>query len=207
MATAVELYSSGMRSVLLTLLVLTVGLGCADKATSPYPVSLRPGTTDASLGQGDLFEVRVFDEPDLAGVYQVGTDGAISFPLIGRVVVEGKLPSDVEQEIKARLADGFLKNPQVSVLVKEYRSKKVSVFGQVRNPGTFPFTEHMSVIEAITRAGGFTSMAKKNSVRVTRLVDGKTTKTTVAVEDIGQGKAPNYQLWPGDVVFVPERVF
>jgi polysaccharide export outer membrane protein len=160
------------------------------------------------VGPGDLFEVRVFGHQDLTAIYQVAQDGSINFPLIGAVAVDGKTAPEIEKDIQTRLADGYLKNPSVSVRVTEYRSKKISVFGQVRSPGTFPFSENMSVVEAISRAGGFTGMAKKNSVRVTRREDGGETKRIeVAVEDIGQGRAPNFLLRPGDVVFVPERIF
>jgi polysaccharide export outer membrane protein len=180
---------------------------CTDKATAPYPDTVPPPTEDAALGPGDVFDVRVFGEPDLSGTYQVANDGTIDYPLIGKVHVAGKLPNVVAAELKKRLADGYLKNPQVDVFVKETNSKKVNVIGQVKSPGTFTYVDNMSIVEAITRAGGFTAMAKKNSVRVTRSHDGKTETIVVAVEDIGQGKAPNFLLRPGDVVFVGERVF
>ncbi|MFH0902080.1 MAG: polysaccharide biosynthesis/export family protein [Pseudomonadota bacterium] len=193
------------RGSLLCLLLLVVG--CADRAIAPYPTSPPPPIEDSALGPGDTFDVRVFGEDDLSGTYQVAVDGTINYPLIGTVVVDGKTPTQVEREIQTRLGDGYLKLPQVSVLPKEYQSKKISVFGQVKQPGTFAYREDISIVEAISRAGGFTAMAKKNAVRVTRHEAGATRKIVVAVEDIGQGKAPNFHLRPGDVVFVPERIF
>jgi protein involved in polysaccharide export with SLBB domain len=182
--------------------------GCADRAVAPYPISPPPVKADAAVGPGDLFDVRVFGEPGLSSNYEVADDGTINFPLIGVVEVAGKVPTEIEKEIQGRLADGYIKHPSVSVRVNEYRSKKVSVFGQVRSPGTFAFTDNMSVVEAISRAGGFTAMAKKNEVRITRGSKGKdTTSIIVAVDDIGRGKAPNFLLRPGDVIFVPERLF
>jgi protein involved in polysaccharide export with SLBB domain len=195
-----------MRHVVLSLFCL-VAAGCADRAVAPYPVSLPPPESDAAIGPGDIFDIRVYGEAELSSTYEVSNDGTINFPLIGLVTVLGKTPPDVEKEIEHRLADGFIKNPSVSVRITEYRSRKVSVFGQVRSPGTFGFTENMSVVEAITKAGGFTGMAKKNSVRVTRINGKNTERIVVAVEDIGQGRAPNFLLRPGDVVFVPERLF
>jgi protein involved in polysaccharide export with SLBB domain len=192
---------------LLVVLVVLVAVACADKATAPYPTTAPPASEDSQLGPGDLFDVRVFGEPDLSGTYQVDVDGTIDYPLIGKVPVGGKLPNEVAADLETRLSEGFLKNPQVDVFVKEARSKKVSVIGQVKSPGTFPYVDNMSIVEAITRAGGFTAMAKKNSVRVTRSHGGKTDTIVVAVDDIGQGKAPNFLLRPGDVVFVGERVF
>src|SRR5262249_49970426 len=102
---------------------------------------------------------------------------------------------------------GYIKKPSVSVRVTEYRSRRVSVFGQVRSPGTFPYTENMSIVEVISKAGGFTAMARKNSVRVTRGSGPGAERSEGAGEEMGQGKAPNFLLRPGDVVFVPERVF
>ena len=193
------------RSWLFPLVLLLAA--CADRATAPYPTSPPPPASDSGVGPGDLFDVRVFGQQDLSATYQVAQDGTINFPLIGTIAVDGKTATEIEQDIQTRLADGYLKNPSVSVRVTEYRSKKVSVFGQVRSPGTFPFSENMSVVEAISRAGGFTGMAKKNSVRITRHEEGTTRRIQVAVEDIGQGRAPNFLLRPGDVVFVPERIF
>jgi protein involved in polysaccharide export with SLBB domain len=95
----------------------------------------------------------------------------------------------------------------VSVLVREYNSKKIFVFGEVQKPGTFPYDEEMSVIQAITVAGGFGKLASKNDVNVTRLVNGKETKIRVRVADIGTGREKNLRLLPGDIVFVPESLF
>jgi polysaccharide export outer membrane protein len=183
-------------------------VACADRAEGPYPVSQPPVPTDAAVGPGDLFDIRVYGEPSLSANYEVAGDGTINFPLIGSVAVQGKTPPQIEKEIQARLAEGYLKRPSVSLRVTEYRSRKVSVFGQVRAPGTFPYSENMSVVEAISRAGGFTALAKKNAVRITRKSGGEVAESiNVAVEDIGQGRAPNFLLRPGDVVFVPERLF
>jgi polysaccharide export outer membrane protein len=180
---------------------------CADRAEGPYPVSQPPVATDAAVGPGDLFDVRVYGEPSLSANYEVAGDGTINFPLIGTVKVQGHTPPEIETEIQARLAEGYLKHPSVSVRVTDYRSRRVSVFGQVRQPGTFAYSENMSVVEAITRAGGFTALARKNAVRITRKSADAAESLDVAVEDIGQGRAPNFLLRPGDVIFVPERMF
>lgn len=193
-----------MRSLVFLLIALA---GCADRAVAPYPVSLPPPATDSALGPGDLFDVRVFGEPTLSSSYEVDAEGNINFPLIGAIKADGRTAPEIEKEIETRLADGYIKSPSVSVKVTEYRSRRVSVFGQVRSPGTFGFTENMSIVEAITKAGGFTGMAKKNAVRITRVNGKQTERIVVAVEDIGTGRSPNFLLRPGDVVFVPERLF
>ena len=91
----------------------------------------------------------------------------------------------------------YLKTPQVSVFIKEFNSKKIYVFGQVRKPGTFGYEDGMSIVQAITLAGGFQPVADPNGTYVNRVVSGNEQKIKVAVEDIGRGKAPNLVLEPG----------
>ena len=91
--------------------------------------------------------------------------------------------------------------------MKEYKSKKVSVLGQVKKPGTFSYEDGMSIVEAISLAGGFTSMARENDTTVTRVVDGKKKRFHVLVKSITEGREANFYLQPGDIVFIPERVF
>lgn len=191
---------------MIALIVAVSLVGCSDPPPSEYPTQ-QVYVEDTTLGAGDMFEVRVFRQDDMTGTYSVSSEGTISFPLIGEVEVAGKTPADVERELRERLAEGYLKNPQVSVLVKEYKSKKISVFGQVREPGTFAYSEGMTVVEAVAQAGGFTDLARKNAVSVTRAVGKEKTKFTVPVENIGEGKADNFYLRPGDVVFVPRRLW
>jgi polysaccharide export outer membrane protein len=93
------------------------------------------------------------------------------------------------------------------VLIREYNSKKIFVFGEVQKPGTFPYEENMSIVQAITLAGGFTKIASKNGTQVTRIVEGREQKVRVPVEDIGVGRERNFSLKPGDIVFVPESFF
>lgn len=161
-----------------------------------------------ALGPGDVFDIRVYGEKELTNTFRVSSEGTIDFPLLGVVSVSGKTPTEVAEAIGSGLKNGdFIKQPQVSIFVKEYSSKKVSVFGQVKEPGTFPYQEEMSVVEAISIAGGFTSMARKNDTIVIREIEGTKKKFKVPVEEIGQGKVSNFSLRPGDIIFVPERIF
>ena len=166
-----------------------------------------PGLPGATLGPGDVFEVRVFQEPDLSGVYRVGSDGTIYFPLCGTIGVAGLQGAEVGEELEHCLAAGYLKRPQVSIYVKEFNSKKVFVFGEVQHPGTFPYEDNMTIVQVITLAGGFTGHADKNNASVARLVKGQEQRFKVPVVDIGQGRSPNFELRPGDIVFVPESLF
>ena len=93
------------------------------------------------------------------------------------------------------------------MLIREYNSKKIFVFGEVQKPGTFPYEQNMSIIQAITLAGGFTKLASKNNINVTRLIDGQERKIRIPVEDIGIGREKNFLLQPGDIVFIPESFF
>jgi polysaccharide export outer membrane protein len=162
---------------------------------------------DTQLGPGDVFDIRVYEEPQLSGLYRVSADGSINFPLIGQVQVEKQTPPELGKTLEARLADGYLRSPHVSIFVKEYNSKRISVLGQVNKPGTFPYTDSMNVIEAVTLAGGFTPIAAKNDTVVTRSDGNAKTRVQVRVESISEGHDRNFCLRPGDIVFVPERVF
>lgn len=179
--------------------------GCGH--TVPPAMEAPPTVIDTALGVGDVFEVRVFGEPDLSGSHRVGGGGTITFPLAGVIKVEGLEPQQAAKAIADRLADGILRNPQVSVLVKEQTSKKVVVMGQVSKPGTYPYTPSMTILEAVTVAGGFTPISAKNDTTITRMAEGKKETTKIPVADISEGKARNVYVRPGDIISVPERIF
>lgn len=162
------------------------------------------GATSNLLAANDLLEVKVYQETEISGVYRVGPDGDIDFPFCRKVKVGGLTASAAAEAITTCLANGFIRRPQVSALVKEFNSKKVFVFGEVSKPGSFAYEEGMTIIHAISQAGGLTRTAAKNSVNVTRVVDGKEVKLPVKVEDIVIGREKNFALVPGDIIFVPE---
>lgn len=196
------------RQATVALLALLAALaGCARAARSPVLPERAVGDVASTLGAGDLIEVRVFQEPELSGLYQIGGQGDLIFPLCRRVVVGGSTANAAAEKLRACLTEGFLRDPQVTVLVREFNSKKVFVFGEVQKPGTFPYQDGMSVIQAVTLAGGFTKTAAQNSTSVTRKVDAQEVKVRVNVQDIALGKAPNFMLEPGDIVYVPESLF
>jgi len=201
-----------MRAVAVSGLVL--GLVALGACVGPKNAGtqLRPdqlGAPDAgvnanTLAANDLLEVRVYQEADLSGVYRVSPDGAINFPLCGKVQVGGFTAAEAGDAITACLKKDYLRRPQVSVLVKEFNSKKVFVFGEVSKPGAYAFEEGMTIIHAVSQAGGFVKTASKNSVNVTRVVNGQEIKVPVKVEDIVIGREKNFALQPGDIIFVPE---
>jgi polysaccharide export outer membrane protein len=189
------------------LLLLLLFAGCGPTTTTVVETPVVPPQPDTSFGVGDSFDVRVFGEPDLSGTYKVGAEGTITFPLVGEVKVEGLDPQKVAKLLADKLREGILRDPQVTVLAKEQTSKKIYILGQVSHPGTFSYTPSMSVVEAITVAGGFTAVAAKNDTTITRSEQGKKTTVKVPVADIGEGKARNVYLRPGDIISVPERIF
>jgi polysaccharide export outer membrane protein len=178
-----------------------------DSATELRNASPGSGSGGSTLGAGDLVEVRVFQEADLSGAYRLSPEGTVDYPLCGKVSLSGMTSSQAADALTSCLAHGYLRKPQVSVLIREYNSKKIFVFGEVQKPGTFPYEENMSIVQAVTLAGGFTKIASKNGTQVTRAVDGLEKKIRVPVEDIGVGRERNFYLKPGDIVFVPESFF
>ncbi|QQR89130.1 MAG: polysaccharide export protein [Myxococcales bacterium] len=170
--------------------------------------SVGVGSQDALLSSGDIFEVRVYGEKELSGEYRVGPDGTIDFPFVGHIQVAGFAPSQISESIAAKLREGdYLKSPQVSVFVKEYTSKRISVMGAVNKDGTFPITSGTTVVQAISLAGGFTPLASRNDVVVTRQSGGVLKRYKVEVESITEGTEEDFPLQAGDIIYVPERVF
>ena len=145
----------------LAVVVACVGLGACGP-TARDTLEVPPPSEDSALGVGDSFDVRVFGEADLTGTYRVGGDGSITFPLAGVIHVEGLETQAAAKKIAERLSDGILRNPQVSVLMKEQTSKKVVIMGQISKPGAYPYTPGMTIIDAVTVAGGFTAISAKN---------------------------------------------
>lgn len=158
----------------------------------------------ALLGPGDVIEVRVYQEKELSGLYRLGTDGRFDFPLVGEIEGAGQSPGALADLLVERLRDGYLRDPQVSVFVKEQNSKKVFVLGEVHKPGTFTYQEQMSVVQAVTLAGGLKTLAARDRLVLTRVVEGVERKYVVPFDAISNGQAPNVLLQPGDILFVPE---
>jgi polysaccharide export outer membrane protein len=160
------------------------------------------------VGPGDLFEVSILGEKDLPKEYRVQPDGTIAFPYLDRLSVAGLEPQQIEELIKKGFIDRkILVDPQVTLIVKQYNSKKVSIIGAVNKPGSLSWTEGMKLVDAISLAGGLTSIADGDHVRITRLVGAKTVSATVSVDDITDGKLGDVPLQPGDTIKVDQRVF
>ena len=200
--------------------------------TAGSPTQVRPQASIAAapgqyiVGPNDALVVTVFDQPQLTGRYVVQADGTFTFPLLGRVNVGGLSLQAVENEVRDRLAKGYLKDPQVGVSVDQYRSQQIFVMGEVRSPGTFQFTGSMTLIEALARAGSTTDRAGLDAVIVRPPQEGAAPPDTAALrraqssddsnvihinlETLQSGVlSQNLMLRSGDTIFVPraETVF
>jgi polysaccharide export outer membrane protein len=122
--------------------------------------------TDYTIGPQDVVTITVFGEPDLSNKYTVEQDGTFTFPLIGRVKAGGVTLRVLEQDLKKKLADGYLKNPQVNVSIETYRSQRILILGEVRAPAEYQLTGDMSLLAALARAGGTTPAASHEAVIV-----------------------------------------
>ena len=160
-----------------------------------------------SLGPGDVIRVVVYDEKDLTGDYDVFDDGTIVIPLIGKVSVLNKAPPEAAKEIKEKLSNGYLREPHVTITLKSFNSKKVYILGEVKKPGSLVYRQNFTVVQLISEAEGFKETASTNDVRLTRRRGGEQQTFLIPVMDITRGEAPDFPLQPGDVVFVPRRMF
>lgn len=162
------------------------------------------------LQPGDLVEIQVYMEDNMDRVLRLSGNGNVTFPLVGNIKLSGLTLEQAERKLAARLM-AYIKNPQVSMLVKEYGNKTVYVLGQVSKPAAIqiPPEKSLTVLEAITSVGGFTDIANTSKVRVLRIENGKQKAIDVDVSQITKqgNKSMDISLQPGDVVFVPQSMF
>lgn len=186
----------------LVYLLLAVGWVRAEQSIAP--------TIDYVLQPSDLIRVIVFQEGDLQRDVRITQEGSVSLPLIGTIELKNKSVHQAEDTIRQLYDRDFLVNPQISITVLEYSQRTAQVIGAVNSPGAiaFPPEQKMGLMEAIARAGGFSRLAERRRVRLTRtLADGKTENFTINVDELIQGNsAEPWLLVKGDVIFVPERL-
>jgi polysaccharide export outer membrane protein len=160
------------------------------------PFSTFAQTTETyTLDTGDRLRITVFGHQDLSGEFEVSSNGAVSLPLIGDVQAEGRSLKDLEAAVIAKLKPDYLKNPQVSAEVINYRP--FFIIGEVKNPGTYPYIGGMRVVNAVALAGGYTYRARKDEILLTRSKGDGTPKK------VGQDAL----VLPGDVIQIQERFF
>ena len=198
-----------MRSLAAVLAASLVVQSASCARSHPGPPNLPPPQQSTMIGPGDLFKVTVLGEKDLPGEYRVQPDGTIDFPYLDRLKVAGLEPQQIVDVIKQALVEKkILIDPQVTLVVTQYNSKKISIVGSVNKPGSLPWTEGMKLVDAISLAGGLTSIADGDHVLITRLVaPNKTVTATVSVDDITDGKLGDVPLQAGDTIKVGQRMF
>ena len=190
--------SASSRFCLVALLAACLSPVCVQAASVTPHVATRiaPRLNGYRLGPGDKVRIIVFDEPDLSGEFNVNASGAISYPLIGDVPAAGLRREQIAGEIKARLADGYLQHPQVSIDIAEYRP--FFILGEVNQPGEYPYAPGLTAVDAIASAQGFTYRADEGHVYI------KHEHQTSEVRD-PLGSA--ILVRPGDILRVGERFF
>ena len=167
-------------------------------------------SSDYVLQAGDLVDIKVFMETDMDRTLRVSANGTVTFPLVGNVQIGGCSVSQAENVLAEKLKT-YIKDPQVSMLIKEYANKMVYVLGQIKKPSAIPIPPEktITVLEAITSVGGFTDIANMSKVKILRMDNGKQKSIDVDVNAITKqgNKSLDITLMPGDVVFVPQSIF
>jgi polysaccharide export outer membrane protein len=194
--------------IIFAIVIAAWAAACAPRRAG-LPRNIPAPVLNYSIAPGDLFEITVFGEDKLTKEYRVHPDGTIVVPYVERLQVAGLEPQQIEEMIARKLLEKrILKSPQVTLVVKQYASKKISVIGAVGKPGVVPWTEGIKLVDAISQAGGFSPMADKDRVILTRQVAPKKSATfQVDVEAITRGEQPDIPLQAGDSINVEQRAF
>lgn len=174
-----------------------------------------PASSAYQLAKGDVVRVEVFQEPELTTASRLDADGRFRMPLLGNITLAGKSVTEAQELIATALRDGeFIRSAHVTVRVDAYALREVLISGQVRSPGSYPLPAEagMSVVELVAKAGGLTDLARGTGVTITRILPSgekqvNTVDLAALIRGKGDTKSPSLQLEPGDLVFVPERIF
>jgi len=182
-------------------LIVAALAGCASTGgpvveTGPRYVAEAASLENYRLSAGDKVRITVFGEQSLSGEYAVGSDGMVSMPLAGNVPADGESPKDLSDLIQARLADGYLRDPKVSVEVVSYRP--FFILGEVGAPGQYPYASGMTVLNAVATAQGYTPRAEKKVVYIRRGGGAK---------EEAYRLTPDLRVLPGDTIRIGERFF
>lgn len=163
---------------------------------APSASAYDAATADYRLGVDDRITLTVFGEPDLSKDFLIAPNGSIEVPLIGNVAVAGRTADDVRAEIAGRLANGYLRNPSVTVAIATFRP--FFILGEVNKPGQYPFRKGMTVMGAVATAEGYTYRAQKKWIIIKHEAQADEEKVQVT---------PDLLVRPGDTIRVAERYF
>ena len=187
------------------MLLAVAVIGCRP---TPKEVNLPRTDLDNAVASGDKITMQIVGEDDLPAEYEVSGDGTIAFPYINRVKVEGLQKQEIEELVRAKLMEGeFYDSPVVVVTVKEFKSKQVTVAGEVEKPNAFPFVPGMTLTSAIARAGGMTPLAVRWEVTLVRKTRKGSVDAVVDYDAINNNEIKDVPLQPGDKITVPRSNF
>ncbi len=160
---------------------------------------------DYIIGSGDVLKISVYDHDDLQTVSRVSENGIIILPLLGQVKVNGLSSSQTSKKIADLYSDGYIVNPQVSIFVQDFRSKKAVVLGHVNNPGLIELSGPTTFLELLSKAGGLAPDYGETAT-IKRKVDGKSTMISVDIKSLTQGgdMSQNIPIREGDTVYISE---
>jgi polysaccharide export outer membrane protein len=172
--------------------------GAETKAVQPKE---EPGYV---IGANDVLDISVWKEPDVTRTVPVRPDGKISLPLVKDIQAAGLTPMQLERLISEKLQK-FITDPQVSVIVKEINSRRIFILGEVNRSGAFTLLPNMTILQALSGAGGFTQFANMKGIYLLRLEEGKEVKYPFNYKEVINGQNPNQNivLKPGDTIVVP----
>jgi polysaccharide export outer membrane protein len=156
------------------------------------------------IGAQDVLDISVWKEPDISRTVPVRPDGKISLPLVRDIQAAGLTPMQLERLVAEKLQK-YVTDPQVTVIVKEINSQRIYILGEVNRSGTFTLLPNMTVLQALSGAGGFTQFANMKGIYVTRLENGRPVKYSFNYKEVVNGQNPgqNIVLKPGDTIVVP----
>jgi polysaccharide export outer membrane protein len=182
------------RAVATALLVAVLVTGCAQPRYSPlFSDNLNAPYV---LNSGDKMRILVYGQETLSNIYSVDGAGTISMPLVGSVKAAGLTTAALERDIAARLRNGFIREPNVSIEIEQYRP--FYVLGEVTQSGQYPYVSGMTAQTAVAIAGGFSPRAVRDGVEISRQIDARVVTGFVPL---------TYPLRPGDTINVKERWF
>ena len=163
-----------------------------------------PGTTAYKIGPLDVLDVSVFKVPELSHTVQVSDAGTVNLPLVGEVKAAGKTAREVERDLTTKLGAKYLQSPQVTVLVKEYNSQRVTIEGAIKKPGVYPIRGKTTLLQLVATAEGFNDVSDLSNLVVFRRSGGKRSAARFDVEEIRAGQKDDPELQEGDVIVVNE---
>ena len=171
----------------------------AHNAAATLTAVSQPGNVAYKIGPLDVLDVSVFKVPELSKTVQVTETGTVNLPLVGEISAGGRTAREVEKELTKTLGDKYLQKPQVTVLVKEYNSQRITLDGAVKKPGVFPMQGGLTLLQALAIGQGL-EMNSDSTVVVFREQGGKRTAARFDISDVRSGAVADPQLQAGDVV-------